>query len=405
MNMPKITLAAFILLAGCLPLRIMAQRAGAPATFLMKPAALVQSKAAIAKHDPVKEKALAELKAAADQALEHEAYSVTFKSKTPPSGDKHDYMSVGPYWWPDSTKADGLPYVRHDGVINPERYAIKDDEYYNSLCGDVKVLGLAWYFTGDKKYADKAAKQLHTWFLDPATRMNPNLNFGQAIPGITKGRGIGLIDTHRVSELIDGIQLLKGSAALSDADYKGIREWYRQFLDWMRNSPIGKDEEDEKNNHGTWYDVQAVIMALFIQQPDLAKDMLVNVTEKRIDSQLKEDGSQPLELARTLSWNYSSYNLQAFFNLARLAENVKVDLWHYESPGKKSIRKAFEWMLPFAAGSSTWQHKQIKPMHADSYLGMAMVAEQQYPGLDLSALWQKHPKQPGYVFLLAGWAD
>ncbi|SEW31810.1 alginate lyase family protein [Chitinophaga arvensicola] len=398
----KIFRTVFVVMTG-LSFSAMAQQA--PPTFLLDGATLAASKAAIAQHDPVKEQALKALLVAADRALTNGPYAVTFKSKLPPSGDKHDYMSVGPYWWPDSTKANGLPYIRRDGVVNPERYSIKDDAFYNSLCRDVQTLGLAWYFTGDKKYADKAAALLRTWFLDPATRMNPHLNYGQAIPGITEGRGIGLIDTHIITSLIDGIQLLKGSPALTADTYEGIQQWYRSFLSWMRTSPIGKDEADEKNNHGTWYDVQAVAIALFTQQPDLARQMLKEQTQERIRSQFAADGSQPLELARTLSWNYSYFNLEAFFELAMMAEKVQVDLWHYESTDKRSIRQAFAWMLPFATGSRTWEHQQIKPIHIGEYAALAIVAEKKYPELDLAPLWKLYPKTPGYACILTGWGE
>jgi hypothetical protein len=355
-------------------------------TFLIKPQYLQNAKDKIQKGDKALLKALDDLKIRADKALKSGPYSVTYKSKVPPSGDKHDYMSVGPYWWPDSTKVDGLPYIRKDGQVNPERFTIKDADYHGSLCRDVNLLGLAWYFTGDTKYSDHAAKLLKVWFLDKETRMNPNLNYGQAIPGVTDGRGIGIIDTHVLARLIDGLQLLKDSKSLSAADYKGIQDWYKAFLHWMRTSPIGLDEADEFNNHGTWYDVQTVSIALFTGQDDLAKQILEEQTKKRIASQLANDGSQPHELARTVSWNYSVMNLQGFFQLAALAENVGVDLWNYTTPDGKSIKAAFTWLLPFAEKKKPWTHKQIKPIHPEGFAALARIASQHYPDLDISGL-------------------
>ncbi|HEY9261485.1 alginate lyase family protein [Chitinophaga sp.] len=402
MNMRKFTRTAFVLLAGYLPLQTVAQQA-TPATFLLKSSVLTQSKAAIAQHAPAQTKALADLLQLADRALLQGPYSVTFKSQVPPSGDKHDYMSVGPYWWPDTTKSNGLPYIRRDGEINPERYAVKDDGYFNSLCSDVNVLGLAWFYTGNEKYATQAAKLLRTWFLDPATKMNPHLNYGQSIPGITQGRGIGLIDTRAMVALIDGVQLLKGAKSFPAEDFRGVQDWFRQFLTWMLTSKIGKEELVANNNHGTWYDVQAVSMALFTEQPQLAKQILLEHTTKRIDQQFETDGRQPIELDRTLSWHYSEFNLQGFFALATMGELVQVDLWHYESPGKKTLRKGFEWMLPFAENKAAWPYKQIKSLNVDEYAELAMIAHQKYPDLDLATFWNLHPVTPGYSFLLTGW--
>ncbi len=403
MRTPSIEICIMLLLALLMCISTLSAQTP-PETFLIKPAKLLDGKRKIAQRDTAMQQALTELLSIADRSLRNGPYSVVYKDKAPPSGNKHDYMSVGPYWWPDSSKANGLPYIRKDGQVNPERYAIKDDEFQNAISRDVYFLGLAWFYTGNEKYAAHAAGLLRTWFLDTATRMNPHLNYGQAIPGITDGRGIGLIDTHNVTMLIDGIQLLKGSKALSAADYKGIQEWYRQFLQWMRSSPIGRDEADELNNHGTWYDVQQVIIALFTGQRELAKEMLEQQTKTRIDKQLEADGEQPKELARTLSWNYSLFNLRAFFELALLAENVQVDLWNYESPGRKSLKKAYTWLLPYATGRKEWQHQQVKPRHDEEFLELSEVAAKKYTDIDLAVLREKHGNFRNNLFLLTDWA-
>jgi hypothetical protein len=388
-NYSRVAAICFFVLAAFCSVRS-AHTDSKPQTFLLRADLLEGNKARLKKGDPVLKQALIELLGRADEALKKGPYSVTYKSKIPPSGDKHDYMSVGPYWWPDSSKADGLPYIRKDGQVNPERYAIKDADYHGAMCDDVFLLGTAWYFTNDEKYAAHAENLLKVWFLNPDTKMNPNLNFGQAIPGRMDGRGIGIIDTRNLAKLIDGVQLLKLSKNLSDTDYKGVQNWYRQFLTWMTTSPIGLDEADEFNNHGTWYDVQVVSMALFTGQQDLAKNVLEDQTKKRIDSQLKEDGSQPHELARTLSWNYSQMNLHGFLELARLAEHVNIDLWNYVSRGGKGLKAAFTWMLPFAKGQKKWEYKQIKPIHTEAFVSLAKMVSNKYPDIDISSL----PKSP-----------
>lgn len=357
-----------------------------PETFLLNAEVLQARKLLLKKGDKSLKKALVELKAMADKALTQGPYSVTYKSKIPPSGDKHDYMSVGPYWWPDSSKTDGLPYIRKDGQVNPERYSIKDADYHNSLCEDVYVLGLAWFFTNEEKYAAHADKLLKVWFLDPETKMNPNLNFGQAIPGRMNGRGIGIIDTRNLARLIDGVQLVKNSKSMEPETYAGVQRWYKAFLTWMTTSPIGLDEADEFNNHGTWYDVQVVSMALFTGQKEYAKKILEDQTKKRIETQLKEDGSQPHEIARTLSWNYSAMNLNGFFELASLGDRAGVDLWHYKTPSGKSLKTAFAWMLPYAQGKKKWEHKQIKAIHFEEFAKMAEMVSGKYPDVDISGL-------------------
>ena len=348
-----------------------------PATFLLDADVLSANKAAIANGDAGLRDALKTLLRQADTVLTKPAHSVMEKSKTPPSGSKHDYLSVGPYWWPDPKKTDGLPYIRKDGQINPERYANPDEGYVKQLTSNVQTLGVAYYFSGDEKYARKAAELLRVWFLDPDTRMNPNLNYGQAIPGITEGRGIGLIDTSGLAKLVDAVALLNGSKAWSAADETALQGWFRQFLTWMQTSSLGKDEAKQHNNHGTYYDLQTVAFALFLGDRPLARQMLEQNTMPRIQSQLLPDGSQPHELARTKSWNYSLMNLKGFLGLARMGEAVGLDLWHYQTPDGKSLQKAFDWMLPYANGKP-WTHEQIEPIHPDAFVPIRLVAQTKF---------------------------
>jgi len=387
------------LFLGASLLPVQAQPVGKPTTFLLDAALLQANKDRIRQGNGPLITAKKNLLAAADKVLTEAAHSVVEKSKTPPSGDKHDYMSVGPYWWPDSTKANGLPYIRKDGQVNPERSAIKDETYLKNLCDDVSTLALAYYFSDDETYARRAADLLRVWFLNPATRMNPNLNFGQAIPGITEGRGIGLIDTRSLATLVDAVQLLRVSKAWSRTDHVALQGWFRQFLTWMLTSPIGKDEEDEHNNHGTYYDFQTVAFALFLDDKPLAKQLIEQKTYKRIESQLKPDGSQPHELARTLSWGYSVMNLKGFFGLAALAENVDIDLWHYETPDGKSLKKAYQWLLPYAENRQPWTFQQIKAMHREEFKPLKTVADVKYGRSGESTMPAPAPAERGFTAL------
>ncbi|MCX6217898.1 alginate lyase family protein [Spirosoma sp.] len=357
---------------------VLAQPVTTPSTFLLDATLLASNKARLQQGDASLQAARKSLLAQADNLLTKPAHSVVEKTKTPPSGDKHDYMSVGPYWWPDSTKPGGLPYIRKDGQINPDRYAIQDGTYLNALCDDVQTLALSYYFSNDDKYARRAAELLRTWFLDKETRMNPNLNYGQAIPGITEGRGIGLIDTRMLAKLVDAVQLLNGSPAWPKQDQTALQAWFRQFLTWMLTSPIGKDEADEHNNHGTYYDFQTVAFALFLQDKTMAKQLIEQNTYKRIQSQLKEDGSQPHELARTLSWNYSVMNFKGFLGVALLAKNVGIDLLNYETSDGKSLKKAYQWLLPYAEGQKPWPFQQIKAMHPEEFMPVPFIVNARF---------------------------
>ncbi len=349
-----------------------------PSTLLLHGEVFWKYKQAINKQDPEKLMALQEVKATADLILkEGKLYSVMNKKKVPPSGDKHDYMSQAPYWWADTTKPDGLPYIRRDGERNPEYYDLSDSEEMDYIINDTEILALAFYFTKDERYAAHAARLLKTWFLDPETFQNPNLNFGQGIPGINTGRGIGIIETRSFPRLIDATILLQESKNWSKEDHKSLKKWFAAYLSWLTESPLGKDEADEHNNHGTYYDVQIMAYALFTDQPELAKKQ-IEVAKSRIQSQMKPDGSQPFELERTVSWGYTNMNLAGFFKIARLAENVKNNLWNYETTDGKGLQKSLQWLIPYLKNEKVWEFKQIKEKEYDDTLWLLKMASVKY---------------------------
>lgn len=311
--------------------------------------------------------ALAQLVRSADAALARGPYSVTDNDIVPPSGDKHDYQSLGPYWWPNPATPDGKPYVRKDGETNPERDALGDTKRLRSMFKDVSALATAWFFTGDEKYAEHSARLLRAWYLDPDTRMNPNMNYAQAIPGRCEGRGIGIVDASGMPSVVDAVGLLQGSRAWTEEDQTALVNWFTEFLRWMQTSKHGMDEDKTRNNHSTQYDTQVMSYALFVGSPEVAKRVANAVKKRRIDSQIEPDGSQPHELARTKSWDYSCTNTRNFTRLAELARHVDVDLWSYDNGGR-SITKAIDFLVPYAVDGKEWPHRQITRFKPDRLL-------------------------------------
>jgi hypothetical protein len=349
-------IAVFVLLSGAGSARADSSpttSTAAPRVFLLNGEFLSATRQRIHEGDKSFAAALIELEHEAKSALQAGPFSVVEKTNLPPSGDKHDYMSIGPYFWPDPASSNGLPYIRHDGKRNPaNRTSNRRD--LASLIGNVETLALAWYFTGNEAYANKASQLLRTWFLDPETRMNPNFEFAQAVPGVNTGRGIGLIEMAGMTTLVDSVGLLAGSKSWTPADQRGLQQWFTQFVQWMQESKNGRDEAAAKNNHGTYYDLELTMFALFIGKNEIATNVLRSVPAKRIARQIEPDGREPLELARTNAWGYSVGNLRGLISLAQLGDKYGVDLWHYETADGRSIRRALDCLVAFANREREW---------------------------------------------------
>ncbi|MFP4190524.1 MAG: alginate lyase family protein [Candidatus Hydrogenedentota bacterium] len=350
LRMSAACLAAFVCIAAA---------GGAPRVFLHDAEALETLREEIQEGETEFDAALEEVRDDAEEALERGPWSVTDKEETPPSGEKRDYMSQGPYWWPNPDTEDGLPYVRRDGERNPETDAL-DRRPMGRMINAVETLGWAYYFTGEERFAGRAARLLRTWFLDEDTGMNPHLEYGQRIPGRVEGRGIGIIDTRGLVNVVEAVGLLAESDAWTDDDQDGLEQWFEQYLEWLIESDHGQDERRHPNNHGTWYDVQVASFALFTGQDDVAREVLEESRERRIQEQSEPDGRQPRELDRTLPWSYSVMNLRGYMALAHLGERAGVDIWGWESEEGHGLRQALEYLLPYATGEAEWTYEGIR---------------------------------------------
>ena len=296
----------------------------------------------------------------ADKLLKKTIASVMDKEKPAPSGDMHDYISCAPYYWPDPANPTG-PYIRRDGESNKAALT-PDKKNMGSLIYGVVQLSLAYKLTSDERYAAKAVDNLRIWFLNPATRMNPNLNFGQTIYGRLggKGRGAGMIETYRFVELLDGVELLKKSPSFTENDLTDLKKWFDDYLQWMMSSDVGNQEYNAKNNHGTSFDIQAIRYALFVGKEDIARKYLNDFPARRLFAQIEPDGKQPAELVRTKALHYSVFNLIHMLDICSIAKTMNVDLYGLKSEDGRSIAGALEYLAQFAGKpKSSFPYKQI----------------------------------------------
>jgi hypothetical protein len=340
-------------------------------------------------------KQLSSLKKKADKAAAATPVSVMDKKLTPPSGDRHDFLCYASYWWPDPSKKDGLPYIRKDGQVNPESRNDSDADRLVEIVNNVELLAKVYYLTGDEQYAAAAVKQLRVWYLDPATRMNPNMLYSQIVRGVTKVRGEGILDSRHFTRIVDSIGLLERSRSMTPAIRAGLNDWFKKFVDWLWTSPMGEDERNALNNHGDWYDVQFVTLALFVGKTAEAKKQLEAAKHNRIDVQIKADGSLPLELARTKSFDYCVFALDPLTQLATLGDKLGVDLWRYQPTRKDagSLRKAIDYMAPYLDPAKPWTHEQIKDTSRTKLVPVIKRAADAYKDAHLQHLVDKFGKE------------
>ena len=301
----------------------------------------------------------------ADSALTKGPFSVTNKTGMPPSGSKHDYMTLAPYFWPNPDTPDGLPYIRKDGEVNPEtRDDYTDFREQRRFFDAVDMLGEAFFYSGQEKYADKAISLIRAWFIDPATKMNPHLNYGQGIPGHTEGRPFGIIEFGRIRNVLSALEILEYKDKLDASTKEGMHAWLFEYANWLQTSELGVLESTRSNNHGTTYDLQLYNILLYLGEIDQVRRLMETVTINRINDHIEPDGSQPHELHRTRSHSYSITNLSAHTRLAVLGKKVGVDLWNYESPDGGSIKKAYEFLIQYLVTDKEWEYQQISSLSA-----------------------------------------
>lgn len=294
----------------------------------------------------------------ADKLLDEPDPTVVDKGMTPPSGDKHDYISMGRYWWPNPDTKDGLPYVRRDGHSNPELKKFDRDRLAR-FSANLRRLTGAYLLAGRPEHARKMASMLRTWFLNERTRMNPNGTYAQMVPGRNDGLGRpeGVLDLYSLIDAVDAAVVLERDNFLSKKEMKALRAWFSAYVDWLLTSESGKGEYAAKNNHGIAYDVQTVVYARFAGRDEVARELAETFAERRLEKQIEADGKQPRELARTTAFGYSTYNLTHMLDMCVAARTMGMDLY---DAADGAIDRAIGYLIPFLGNQEQFPYKQIK---------------------------------------------
>lgn len=309
----------------------------------------------------------------AEAALKAGPWSVTNHRPAGVQAGPNDYYSEGPYWWPDPKNPSG-PYIRKDGERYPGRFMGNRNDLGN-FCTAVLALGMGATLLRDKRCAEHAGLVLSVWCVDPKTRMNPNLEFGQAVRGINTGRSTGIIDTVSLIHVAQGVALLAGKDLLEARVVDGVERWFADYLHWMTTSPKGLEEKKSGNNHATWWTAQAAAYASLLGDAAAQRMAWEHYRNYLVPTEIEPNGSCPREEARTNSLSYSAMNLDAFSVLCRVAQSDGEDLWHYRTSRGIGVATAFDYVLPYVRHPETWKKPQISRFNPESVVfpGLAGV--------------------------------
>lgn len=290
----------------------------------------------------------------ADSYLTEAPITVTASASPRSAGGRHDFFSEGDYWWPDPANPDG-PYVQRDGMTNPANFT-DHRKAMMRLSVQVPALAAAWKLTREQRYAAHAARHLRAWFVEAPTRMNPSLLYAQAIHGRVTGRGIGVIDTIHLVEVARAIEAIEPAGALSPSDLRAVKQWFSEYLRWMTTHPNGLEEREAKNNHGTCWVMQAAAFARLTGDRQVLEFCRARFKTVLVPGQMAIDGSFPLELKRTKPYGYSLFNLDALAAISEILSTRADNLWTFQLPDGRGMRKGLEFMVPFIRNKRAWPY-------------------------------------------------
>jgi hypothetical protein len=332
--------------------------------------------------------------AAAEAFLREGPVTVTASRSPRSAGGLHDFFSEGDYWWPDPAKPDG-PYVQRDGQTNPANF-VEHRRAMVRFSIQVGTLTSAYVLTRDERFASHALAHLRAWFVDEKTRMSPHLLYAQAIHGRVTGRGVGIIDTVHLVEVARSAEILVDSRSARAGDIAAVKGWFAAYLTWLTTHKYGIDERDAKNNHATCWVMQVAAFARLTGNAPVLDECRRRYRDVLLPGQMAIDGSFPLELARTKPYGYSLFNLDAFATICQLLTTPGDDLWRFELPDGRGVRRGLAYLVPFIRDKRTWPHSrdvmyfdQWPVRHPSLLFGGLALGERRY--LDL---WVTLPVPP-----------
>ncbi len=315
--------------------------------------------------------AVRRLRAEAEKRMKEGPWTVTSERPKDLELDPHDFYSEAPYWWPNPDNPSG-PYLRRDGQVNPARFTANKTAL-NAMADAVFTLGTAAYLLDEPRYAQRAARDIQAWFISPKTRMNPHLEYGQAIRNVNNGRGAGIIDGRVLIRAIQGMEFLAQSGQWDARDQLAVHKWFDEYLHWLTHSKNAEDEKRAGNNHASWWTAQTAAVASFVENKAEMQNAFAYYREQILPRQIKADGSAPREESRSRSLWYSAFNLEAYTTVCRIAQVHGVDLWSVRGKSGATIGSVIDYLEPYLADPRKWSKEQIADFPNDGLYFLAFA--------------------------------
>jgi len=218
----------------------------------------------------------------------------------------------------------------------------------------VLTLGMAAERWPKAGCAARGGEVVRVWFLRSATRMNPHLEYGQAVRGRNTGPGAGIIDKRDLIYAVEEIRLLESRQEFMAAEREGLRDWFRQYARWLTTSKIGLAEKNSGDNYANWWSAQVVAYVRYCGEEPMRRMVYAHFRNTLVPQQIRADGSAPREESRTRSLSYSAFSLDA---LAVVCHYAALDGENLLAAG--NFAEARRYLTPFALNPSSWKKLQV----------------------------------------------
>ena len=221
---------------------------------------------------------------------------------------------------------------------------------------------MAYAFTGDDRYANKAVDLLYHWAVNPATRMTPSTqNFSPHKTG-KKQNSIEVYIT--LPKMFYGASLVAGHRRWSQKG-SGAEGAFQSWVRSVLNHADGSYGGFGPNNIYAWWVATRATAAAYVGDSgrlQRAFSAWKSTAIKQIDSQ----GRMTEERTRPDGLGYSLYALTALTMTAEVARLRGVDLYgHQDGKGGSALKRAFDYHAKYVLSPGSWPGGKKHPNTKD----------------------------------------